>query len=96
MQRDFQFFDNEIINYTHDGDTLTLFCVYGINEKWRTCFYHVRELTGADNLIGGVISFFSRDNSAGCYTLFFRNSRKTTTITTSDHWLRLQGWASEA
>lgn len=41
MQRDFQFYDNEIISYSHTGDTLILYCMYGFHEKWRTCFYNV-------------------------------------------------------
>ncbi len=36
MYRDFQFYDSRIVDYTRIGETLTLFCVYGIHEKWRT------------------------------------------------------------
>ena len=46
MYRDFQFYDSRIVDYTRIGETLTLFCVYGIHEKWRTCFYSVKDLVG--------------------------------------------------
>ena len=55
MYRDFQFYDSRIVDYTRIGETLTLFCVYGIHEKWRTCFYRVKDLVGEDFLVGSVI-----------------------------------------
>ena len=51
MHRDFQFYDSRIVDYTRIGETLTLFCVYGIHEKWRTCFYRVKDLVGEDYFI---------------------------------------------
>ncbi len=92
MQRDFQFYDNEIISYTHTGTTLTLYCIYGMHEKWRTCFYNVASLKGENNLIGGIIAFFGRDNSHASYTLFFRNDHDPAMVSTPDHWRRLPGW----
>ena len=92
MYRDFQFYDNRIVDYTHIGETLTLFCVYGINEKWRTCFYRVKALEGESTLIGSVISFLGYEHPGSGYTLFFRNSSSTASILTAEHWRRLQGW----
>ena len=92
MYRDFQFYGNRIVDYTRVGDTLTLFCVYGVNEKWRTCFYRVKALEGENVLIGGVISFFGYEHPGSGYTLFFRNSRETASVLTAEHWRRLQGW----
>ncbi|MBP1580329.1 MAG: hypothetical protein J6B57_09615 [Oscillospiraceae bacterium] len=92
MNRDFQFYDSRIVDYCRSGDTLTLFCVYGVNEKWRTCFYRVKELDGEENLIGSVIAFLGYELPRIGYTLFFRNTEKTANIVTSDHWRRLQGW----
>ena len=62
MYRDFQFYDSRIVDYTRIGETLTLFCVYGIHEKWRTCFYRVKDLVGEDFLVGSVISFFGYEH----------------------------------
>lgn len=70
MQRDFQFYDNEIISYSHTGDTLVLYCMYGFHEKWRTCFYNVASVKGEDNLVGSVIAFFGRETPEGDYTIF--------------------------
>lgn len=92
MNRDFQFYNNEIISYSHVGDTLTLYCMYGMHEKWRTCFYNVMSIYGEDNLIGSIIAFFSRDTAGSKYTLFFRNKQSTAVVNTTDHWHRLQGW----
>ena len=92
MNRDFQFYDSRIVDYAHNGDTLTLFCVYGVNEKWRTCFYRVSSLVGEDNLIGSVISFFGYELPRSGYTLFFRNSHNTASVSTPDHWRRIPGW----
>ena len=71
MYRDFQFYDSRIVDYTRIGETLTLFCVYGIHEKWRTCFYRVKDLVGEDFLVGSVISFFGYEHPGSGYTLFF-------------------------
>lgn len=96
MHKDFQFFDNEIISFSRSGDTLTLYCMYGFHEKWRTCFYHVASVEGENNLVGSVIAFFGRDNSCGTYTLFFRNNDSTAVVCTPDHWRRIQGWEDQA
>lgn len=92
MKRDFQFFDNRIVDYKKAGDTLTLFCMYGMHEKWRTCFYNVSALLGEDKLIGSIISFLGYEVPRSGYTLFFRNSDGTAFISTPEHWQRLQGW----
>ena len=92
MNRDFQLYDNEIISYSHSGDTLTLFCMFGNDEKWRTQFRHVRSVKGKDNLVGNRIAFFGRDTSRDTYTLFFQDSDDTAVVRTSDHWRRLPGW----
>ena len=94
MNRDFQFYDNRIVSYSHVGETLTLFCLYGTNEKWRTCFYRVKALEGEELLRGGVISFLGYELPRIGYTLFFRNSTSTASIITSEHWRRIQGWES--
>ena len=52
MYRDFQFYDSRIVDYTRIGETLTLFCVYGIHEKWRTCFYRASEIYKTKPIIG--------------------------------------------
>ena len=57
MYRDFQFYDSRIVDYTRIGETLTLFCVYGIHEKWRTCFYRVKDLVGEDFLVEALFHF---------------------------------------
>jgi hypothetical protein len=92
MQRDFQFYDNEIISYSHTGDMLVLYCMYGFHEKWRTCFYNVASVKGEDNLVGSVIAFFGRETPEGDYTIFFRNNVNTAVVGTKDHWRRLSGW----
>ncbi len=92
MYRDFQFYDSRIVDYTRIGETLTLFCVYGIHEKWRTCFYRVKDLVGEDFLVGSVISFFGYEHPGCGYTLFFRNSSRTASVVTPEHWRRIQGW----
>lgn len=92
MNRDFQLYNNEIISYSHNGDTLTLFCMFGNDEKWRTQFRHVRSVKGKDNLVGNRIAFFGRDISRDTYTLFFQDSNDTAVVRTSDHWHRLPGW----
>lgn len=92
MQRDFQFYDNEIISYSRNDDTLTLYCVYGFSEKWRTCFYHVSSLEGEDKLVGSVISFLGRETPDGDYTIYFRNTTSTAVVGTKEHWRRLSGW----
>lgn len=92
MYRDFQFYDSRIVDYTRIGETLTLFCVYGIHEKWRTCFYRVKDLVGEDFLVGSVISFFGYEHPGSGYTLFFRNSSRTASVVTPEHWRRIQGW----
>ena len=88
MYRDFQFYDSRIVDYTRIGETLTLFCVYGIHEKWRTCFYRVKDLVGEDFLVGSVISFFGYEHPGSGYTLFFRNSSRTASVVTPEHWRR--------
>lgn len=92
MNRDFQFYDSRIVDYSHVGETLTLFCVYGINEKWRTCFYRVKALVGEDNLIGRTISFLGYETPRVGYTLYFRDSPATASVVTPEHWRRLPGW----
>ena len=84
MYRDFQFYDSRIVDYTRIGETLTLFCVYGIHEKWRTCFYRVKDLVGEDFLVGSVISFFGYEHPGSGYTLFFRNSSRTASVVTGE------------
>jgi len=47
---------------------------------------------GEDFLVGSVISFFGYEHPGSGYTLFFRNSSRTASVVTPEHWRRIQGW----